>query len=100
MKIGIRHEGDIGVVALDGRFDYQTRHEFVDAIDTVLQTPATEIRIDMSGVDYLDSSALGMLLQLRDRAKTDGDKAVVLANCGKVRQLLDIACFGKLFRIV
>ena len=44
--------------------------------------------------------ALGMLLMLRDKAKSSG-KTVCLANArGSVRQVLDIANFGKLFPIV
>jgi anti-anti-sigma factor len=51
-------------------------------------------------VDYLDSSALGMLLMLRDKAK-GAAREVVLTKCtGAVKQVLDIANFGKLFRIV
>ena len=45
-------------------------------------------------------AALGMLLMLRDKAKASG-RAVTLANCrGAVKQVLDIANFGKLFAIV
>ena len=56
--------------------------------------------VDLGNVAYLDSSALGMLLMLRDKAKSSG-KTVCLANArGSVRQVLDIANFGKLFPIV
>ena len=54
---------------------------------------------DLGNVAYLDSSALGMLLMLRDKAKSSG-KTVCLANARGVRQVLDIANFGKLFPIV
>ena len=48
-------------------------------------------------MDYLDSSALGMLLMLREKAQA-ANKTVVLSNCrGAARQVLDIANFGKLF---
>ncbi|HNM23255.1 MAG TPA: STAS domain-containing protein, partial [Rhodocyclaceae bacterium] len=58
-----------------------------------------EVTVDFSGVDYLDSSALGMLLMLRDKV-TGAGKDVVLGNVrGNVKQVLDIANFGKLFRI-
>ena len=43
---------------------------------------------------------LGMLLMLRDRAKSAA-RDVTLANCrDAVKQILDIANFGKLFSIV
>lgn len=88
------------VIRLQGRFDFNAHREFREAIDTSLSSPASAVSVDFGSVDYLDSSALGMLLMLRDRAKGVG-REVTLANCrGAVKQILDIANFGKLFTIV
>lgn len=88
------------VIRLQGRFDFNAHREFRDAIDTSLASPASAVAVDFGSVEYLDSSALGMLLMLRDRAKGVG-REVTLANCrGAVKQILDIANFGKLFTIV
>ena len=89
------------VIRLQGRFDFNAHREFREATEQALrEAGAKELRVDLAEVEYLDSSALGMLLMLRDKAKA-ANKAVVLANCqGAVRQVLDIANFGKLFAIV
>ena len=86
---------------LKGRFQFDSHREFRSAYEPYIEDPAARVVVvDFSGVDYLDSSALGMLLMLRDKAKTSG-KTVCLANAkGSVRQVLDIANFGKLFPIV
>lgn len=88
------------VVKLQGRFDFNSHREFRECVDGVLQQgDVREIVVDLGGVEYLDSSALGMLLMLRDKAR-GSSKEVVLANCkGAVKQVLDIANFGKLFAI-
>ena len=88
-------------IQLSGRFAFNSHREFRDAVDRALSSPGTtEAAVDLGNVAYLDSSALGMLLMLRDKAKTSG-KTVCLANAkGSVRQVLDIANFGKLFPIV
>jgi HptB-dependent secretion and biofilm anti anti-sigma factor len=85
-------------IQLLGRFDFNAHREFREAIDLALtDAAATELAVDMGGVEYLDSSALGMLLMLRDKAKVSG-KPIALVNCrGVVKQVLDIANFGKLF---
>jgi anti-anti-sigma factor len=86
-------------IRLQGRFDFNAHREFREAIDTVLSDPATLVVVDFAGVEYLDSSALGMLLMLRDRAKSAA-REVTLTGCrGAVKQILDIANFGKLFKI-
>jgi len=88
-------------IQLSGRFDFNSHREFRDAVDRALSSPGTtEVAVDLGNVAYLDSSALGMLLMLRDKAKASG-RAVSLANCrGAVKQVLDIANFSKLFAIV
>ena len=87
------------VIQLQGRFDFNAHREFREAVDSALAGTAKEIQVDLGGVDYLDSSALGMLLMLRDKAKGAG-REVSLAKCtGAVKQVLDIANFGKLFAI-
>lgn len=87
------------VIGLQGRFDFNAHREFREAVDQAIKETANPIQVDLGGVDYLDSSALGMLLMLRDKAKGAG-KEVVLANArGAVKQVVDIANFGKLFAL-
>jgi anti-anti-sigma factor len=88
-------------IRLQGRFDFSAHREFREATENALAAVGgREVSVDLGGVDYLDSSALGMLLMLRDKARAV-DKTVSLVNCrGAVRQVLDIANFGKLFTIL
>lgn len=87
------------VIGLQGRFDFNAHREFREAVDQAIKEAANAIQVDLGSVDYLDSSALGMLLMLRDKAKGAG-KEVVLANArGSVKQVIDIANFGKLFAL-
>ena len=86
-------------VSLAGRFDFNAHREFREAVDNAVSQSTKSITVDFEAVEYLDSSALGMLLMLRDKAKTAG-RDVALVHCkGPVKQVLDIANFGKLFRI-
>lgn len=97
MQTNVTSRDSNTVIVLQGRFDFNTHREFRDAVERALQEAAPDIRVDLAGVEYLDSSALGMLLMLRDKAKGAG-KTVALANPrGAVRQVIDIANFGKLF---
>lgn len=86
-------------VTLKGRFDFNAHREFRAAVDEAVSRSTREVVVDFGGVDYLDSSALGMLLMLRDKAK-EAARDVSLVNCrGSVKQVIDIANFGKLFKI-
>jgi HptB-dependent secretion and biofilm anti anti-sigma factor len=86
------------VVVLRGRFDFNAHRAFRDSCNAPLASRAVrELELDLGGVDYLDSSALGMLLLLKEHA--DGaHKPVVLSNCrGMVKAVLDSANFDKIF---
>ena len=79
------------------RFDFSCHQEFTGAYQAY---PKGEKRfvVDLGHTEYMDSSAMGMLLQLREYSGHSG--GVTLANAGtEVGEILRIANFGKLFPI-
>lgn len=63
------------------------------------QAGVQQIEIEMNQLDYLDSSALGMLMLLNERAKA-ANKTIILANPSTVaKMVLDMANFNRLFTI-
>ncbi|MGL4408520.1 MAG: STAS domain-containing protein [Zoogloea sp.] len=100
MQVNVTINDSKAAIRLQGRFDFNTHREFRESSDAVITNrDVKEIVVDLGETEYLDSSALGMLLMLRDKASSAG-KRVALANCkGPVRQVLDIANFAKLFEI-
>ncbi len=86
------------VVVLRGRFDFNAYGALRNSCDSPLASPAVrELELDLGGVEYLDSSALGMLLFLKERAD-EARKRVVLSNCrGIVKAALTSARFDKVF---
>ena len=91
-------DGQELTIAIQGRFDFGAHQVFRDAYERVDGTPK-RYQVDLQGTTYLDSSALGMLLLLRDHA--GGDHAQIrLLNCnGDVRKILAISNFEQLFQI-
>jgi anti-anti-sigma factor len=101
MQISIQVVGDKVIIKLAGRFDF-SEHRVIKATyePLLLQAEVKNLEIDLALIEYLDSSALGMLMLLRERAQTAG-KSVVLSNPNQtVAQILDIANFRKLFTIL
>lgn len=100
MQIDFSAATGAGVVRRAGRFDYTTSTQFMTAAEEcVAPVPAGEIRIDMSGLEYIDSSVLGMLLMMRDKAQKF-DKTIALVNAhGRVREVIDTARFDRLFKV-
>jgi HptB-dependent secretion and biofilm anti anti-sigma factor len=100
MQVTTSVEGGKATVRLSGRFDFNTHREFRVAYEAVMdQAGVTQVVVDLAGVDYLDSSALGMLLMLRDRGETTKRSVTLTGVKGSVKQVLDIANFSKIFRM-
>ena len=100
MQTTVTKENGRGLIRLVGRFDFNTHREFRAAYEPLLAEGAVRsVTVDFAGVDYLDSSALGMLLMLRDKLGGVNKDVSLSGVSGNVKQVLDIANFGKLFQI-
>ena len=100
MGINTKVAGNTGTINMTGRFDFNVQREFKEAYDSLISSSAVGlIDVNLSGVDYLDSSALGMLLMLRERSNTAGKSLRLSKPTSGVEQILEIANFAKLFTI-
>ena len=89
------------VMSLSGRFDFSSHREYRDALKELMgyADAAATFEVDLADVDYIDSSALGMLLLLRDKANRVNKPLVLTGVRGNVRQVLEIANFPRIFTI-
>lgn len=100
MQATVQAEAGKATIQLSGRFDFNTHREFRGAYEPLVADAAVRsVLVDFSGVDYLDSSALGMLLMLRDKVGGANKEVALTGVRGNVKQVLDIANLGKLFQI-
>ena len=94
----ISEDGSKLTIAIKGRFDFAKHQEFRDAYEK-LQLKPQLIVVDLKEATYLDSSALGMLLMLRDYAGGDDSDIRVINSSSDVSKTLEISNFNKLFDI-
>src|SRR5688500_10495840 len=98
MLANLRTENDTAVIRLTGRFDFSGHREFKHCYAAALEEPSVrKIDVDPRSFQYLGSSALGMLLLLKEQAEARA-LPVSLPNCGgTVKEILDVANFGVMF---
>ena len=85
-------------ISIKGRFDFGTHKEFRAAYNERNGVFSTYI-VNMKEVEYIDSSALGMLLLLREHVMSCGGKLVIAGSNPEISKILKIANFDKLFVI-
>lgn len=81
-----------------GRFDFNVYRDFREAYEGHLRHNL-DIIIDFAKTDYIDSSALGMLLVLREQAGGDHARINIVGCNREIRKILAIANFEALFEI-
>ncbi|RTL51354.1 MAG: anti-sigma factor antagonist [Rhodocyclaceae bacterium] len=99
MNIQLSFHDHASVIQLTGRFEFSAHPEFRGACGKALAHHAAEIRVDLSGVEYMDSAALGMLLLLRDKATVSARQVVLMKPSDNVSKVLTVANFSRMFEI-
>jgi len=98
-SVNVSERDNEAIIKIGQRFDFGAHADFRSAYEACLDRNSIEkFAIDFGDTEYLDSSALGMLLVFRERV--DGTKPIRFVNCNKeIKSILDIANFEKLFSI-
>lgn len=98
MSISVSNEADRKIIRVKGRLDFNFRQKFREAYETP-DKPERYI-VDFTDSDYLDSSALGMLLLMREHVMDKAQIPVELAHCSpKIKSILHVSNFQKLFTV-
>ena len=98
MAISSTQNGSEIIIKVDGKFDFSCHREFRD---TYVHTngASSNYVVDLSNADYLDSSALGMLLLLREHAGSENAKIILKGASHDVKDILLVSNFDKLFKL-
>ena len=95
-NVGI--ENGYAIINLHGTFDIHAVSDFLKSGDALLEAPnLAEIEINFKNVNFMDSSAMGALLKLRENATINNCEVVLCDYCGAARLTLETANFPLLF---
>jgi len=87
-------------VFLEGRLSFSSYPDFRAATTPCLAHPQVQdIHLDMASVDYLDSSALGMILHLNQKAAAAQKTIAITRPAPQIATVLKVVNFSKLVPI-
>lgn len=90
----------IKTINLPTRFDYSSHTEFYEHCLAVTQDAnIQEVILDFSLVEYMDSSALGMLVIMHKKAQSSGKKLKISRARGTVKEVLMLANIERIIDI-
>ena len=99
MEINIVEANRGATIALKGRFDFQANQQFRNAVDGLLTSGKALLTVDLSEVNFIDSSALGMLLLARENCEKAGGSVVLNRPQEYVSKILKLCQFDQLFQV-
>jgi anti-anti-sigma factor len=101
MHINIQNIGITTVLELDGEFVFESFSTLRQACRPILDNAAIKfIQIELSKVNYVDSSALGMMLLMKEKAGHAGKLVQIKGAHGHVRGVLEVAKFDRMFELL
>lgn len=98
MSITSSKSGTVLTISIVGRFDFSSHKDFKNTYANFNGDNNNYI-VDMSATEYIDSSALGMLLLLREHAGSEQSKITIKGASSDVKEILIVSNFDKLFNL-
>lgn len=94
----ISDDGKAITINIDDRFDFSLHQDFRESYAQI-ETKPQKFILDLSKTTYMDSSALGMILLLKDYAESIAAQVVISKPSDTVYKILQIAQFHRLLAI-
>ncbi len=100
MGFGIRKEGDVCVVGVEGQLIVGNRQELKQLVQDALERGERRFVVDFSETGYIDSSGLGVLVSLSKRIRELGGELRLSHLNEDLRTLFELTKLDTLFQIV
>ena len=99
MQATIKKENNVLSIAVSGRLDTVTSNELKEKLETE-GFESVDIDFDFTGVEYISSAGLRLVLALQKQTMETGNK-LVIRNVNKVvAEIFKVAGFNKTLNIV
>jgi len=93
----VRDAGEWTVLAVSGEIDIATAPSLREKLHSLLAEGHMQLIIDLDEVTFLDSTALGVLVGVLKRARTEGGELRIVCNQPRVRKVFEITRLDSAF---
>ena len=91
--------GDLTVVSLKGEVDLYTAPSLKESVADLVSSGRSRIAVDLAGVEFMDSTGLGVLIGALKRCKEAGGSFGLVSPREPVIKVLSITGLDKVFSI-
>lgn len=87
------------MLIVQGDLDIATGPELREALGALVEDGRSRIVVDLSPVGFMDSSGLGVLVDVHKRLRQSGDELVLVCDEGPVLRVLGITGLDKVLAV-
>jgi anti-anti-sigma factor len=90
LEVHREHEGDVAIVSFRGEFDYAEMGLAQDEISAAEAEDPAILVLDLTELEFMDSSAVRVILQADNRARAQGRRFALVTGNGPPHRVLSI----------
>jgi anti-sigma B factor antagonist len=98
-RIEERVVGEVPVIAVGGEIDVATAPQLRECLHKAIAQGQATVVVDLLGVTFLDSTALGVLVGALKRCRELGGELHVVVTDFRIMKIFEITGLNKVFRI-
>lgn len=99
MNYLVSDAGDATLCAVEGELTFSHQDKFRDMLTDMVVRSAPGVVLDLSKVEFIDSSGMGMLLLAQERADEAGKSFQVRGVHGQVQKMVELASLHEVLDI-
>ena len=91
---------DASVLRLCGEADFGTVGQLREALAACVEEASGAVVVDLTAVDFLDSTVVALLLRVRQGLVREGRRLTVVSRSSRARQMLEMTGTAQTLRVV
>ena len=99
LDVAVAEQGGWRVVTARGQVDVATAPQLRQVLQEQQYEPARRLVLELSGVEFLDSFGLGVLVGGLRRARTSGGRLVLAGASSRITRVLEVTGLDGVFEL-
>ncbi|MBM9546679.1 STAS domain-containing protein [Leptospira sp. 201903074] len=100
MELKLNATGKIKTIEIAGKFDIESTEEFESIFAKLIEPNPSIVSIDMSRLDYIDSSGIGSLIKSLNSLKNKKGKLILVGMKPMIQNVFKLAKLDMFFEIM
>ena len=99
VRVDVSGPAESPLVAVAGELDVATSPRLRRRLDEAVDAGARDLRVDLTGVGFMDSSGLGALMAVQHRLQEHAGSITIVGAAAPVRKILEITGLDEAFAL-